>query len=260
MATLALKKLAFRFGYDFTLRKLPQYAQRNRQMKVPRDMEPAFTDIFEQVRDLTLTSPDCVYALYAATRHVAERGLTGDFVECGVWRGGSAMTIALTLKSLGITDRTIWLYDTFTGMTRPEAVDVRQRDGMEQLSRWEMNDRGDHNDWCYAPLDEVRSNLARTGYPLENLRFVKGVVEETIPAESATDIALLRLDTDWYRSTYHELTHLYPRLAAGGVLIIDDYGAYEGARQATDQYFDEQGGRPFFNRIDTSARLAIKPG
>lgn len=260
MAAHALKKLAFRFGYDFTLRKLPQYAQRNRQMKVPRDMEPAFIDIFDQVRDLTLTSPDCVYALYAATRYAVERDLPGDFVECGVWRGGSAMTIALTLKSLGVTDRTLWLYDTFTGMTRPEAVDVRQRDGMEQLSRWEMNDRGDHNDWCYAPMDEVRANLARTGYPAERMVFVKGVVEETIPGTAPADIALLRLDTDWYRSTYHELTHLYPRLAPGGVLIIDDYGAYDGARQATDQYFDEQGGRPFLNRIDTSARLAVKPG
>lgn len=260
MAAHPLKKLAFRFGYDFTLRKLPQYAQRNRQLKVPRDMEPAFVDIFAEVRDLTLTSPDCIYALYNATRHVVESGLEGDFVECGVWKGGSAMTIALTLRSLGVTDRMIYLYDTFAGMTRPEAVDVRQRDGTEQISRWEMNQRSDHNEWCYAPIDEVKANLAATGYPEERLVWVKGVVEETIPTIAPERIALLRLDTDWYRSTYHELTHLYPRLQPGGMLIVDDYGAYDGARLATDQYFNEKGRRPFFNRIDTAARIAVKPG
>lgn len=258
MASKPLKKLALRFGYDFTFRKLPQHALRNRQIKLPRDVEPEFAEIFAQVGDYTMTTPDCVYALFNATRHVIAQGVEGDFVECGVWKGGSAMTIALTLKHLGVTDRRIHLYDTFAGMTRPDEIDVRQRDGSDTISRWEMQQRDDHNDWAYAPLQEVKRNMASTGYPEEMLVYVEGKVEDTIPARAPERIALLRLDTDWYQSTYHELVHLYPRVSPGGFLIIDDYGAYAGARQATDQYFAEQGGRPFLHRIDTAARIAVK--
>ena len=105
----------------------------------------------------------------------------------------------------------------------------------------------------------MKANLASTGYPEDRLIYVKGVVEETIPEVAPDRIALLRLDTDWYRSTRHELDHLYPRLTTGGFLIIDDYGAYAGARQATDEYFAEKGNRPYLNRIDTAARIAVKP-
>lgn len=260
MAKQPLKKLALRFGYDFTFRKLPQHALRNRQIKLPRDVEPEFADIFEQVGDYTMTTPDCVYALFNAVRHVVQQDIPGDLVECGVWRGGSAMTMALTLKHFGVTDRKIWLYDTFAGMVKPEAVDVRQRDGSDTIKRWEMQQKDDHNDWAYAPLDEVTRNMAATGYPAENIDYIKGTVEETIPGAMPSSIALLRLDTDWYRSTLHELNHLYPVLSPGGFLIIDDYGAYEGSRKATDEYFDDKGGRPFLNRIDTAARIAVKPG
>ncbi len=260
MRNQPLKKLALRYGYDFTFRKLPQHALRNRQIKLPRDVEPAFAEIFEQVGDYTMTTPDCVYALFNATRHVVEQNVEGDFVECGVWRGGSAMTIALTLKHLGVTDRKIWLYDTYAGMTRPEEVDKRQRDGSDTVARWEMQQKDDHNEWAYAPLDEVQRNMAATGYPAGQIDFIKGTVEETIPETMPAKIALLRLDTDWYRSTLHELNHMYPALTAGGFLIIDDYGAYEGARQATDEYFAAQGKRPFLHRIDTAARIAVKTG
>ena len=259
MVNMALKKLALRYGYDFTFRKLPQHGLRNRQMKLPRDMEPIFSEIFAKVGDHTLTTPDCVHALYAATKHVVEQDIPGDFVECGVWQGGSAMTMALTLLHMGVTDRNIYLYDTYTGMVKPEEIDVRQRDGSETISRWEMQQRDDHNEWCYAPIDQVKANLASTGYPEDRLIFVKGVVEETIPGVAPDRIALLRLDTDWYRSTRHELDHLYPRLTTGGFLIIDDYGAYAGARQATAEYFAEKGNRPYLNRIDTAARIAVKP-
>ena len=86
--------------------------------------------------------------------------------------------------------------------------------------------------------------LHGTGYPPERIHFVRGPVEETLPAGAPDEIALLRLDTDWYESTRHELEHLYPRLAAGGVLLVDDYGHWEGARKAVDEYFADHGDRP----------------
>lgn len=259
MAAGFLKRLAFRLGYDFTFRKLPQYDCRRRRLAVPRDMEPEFVALYERVGAFTMTSVECLYALYRAVRYVHERRIPGDFVECGVWRGGSAMMMALALREAGDHARRIYLYDTFKGMTRPETVDVRARDGAEQLSRWRAFERGGHNEWTYAPLEEVRRNMASTGYPEERIVFVEGDVAETLPAMVPERIALLRLDTDWYRSTYHELQHLHPRLAPKGVLIIDDYGAYEGARKATDRYLADCSGPTFLARIDSAARIAIKP-
>lgn len=258
MAPNLLKRIAFRFGYDFTIRKLPQYQRRQRQLRIPRDMELEFVALYEEVQPFTLTSVECLYGLYQAIRHVVCNSIPGDVVECGVWRGGSAMMMALTLEKLGDSSRNIFLYDTFRGMTRPESIDIRSRDGAEQSSRWEVFQRGDHNEWTYAPLEEVRRNMESTGYPADKINYVQGDVIETIPKIVPEQIALLRLDTDWYRSTAHELTHLYPHVESGGVLIIDDYGAYEGSRKAVDEYFEEATIKPFLARIDTAARITIK--
>ena len=253
-----LRKLAYRFGYDIAVRKLPQLDILRRELKVPRDMEADFLGLYEKAAPFTMTSVERMYALHTAVRHVVDRDIPGDFVECGVWRGGSAMMIAMTLAQMGATSRRLYLFDTFAGMTRPEDVDRRGKDGSETVSRWEQFRREDHNEWAYAPLDEVKSNMATTGLNPESIRYVEGAVEDTLPAEAPDAIALLRLDTDWYRSTRHELTHLYPRLAPGGVLIIDDYGSFEGAKKAVDEYFAAACGGPFLHRIDTAGRLAVR--
>jgi hypothetical protein len=117
---------------------------------------------------------------------------------------------------------------------------------------------GDHNEWFYSPLDEVQANMRRTGLAPERFEFVRGRVEDTIPARLPERIALLRLDTDWYESTRHELIHLFPLLEPGGVLIVDDYGAWEGARRAVDEYFDETGTKILLSRIDETGRIGVK--
>jgi len=251
-----LRKLAFRLGYNFSLRKIPQYDRHRRALHVPLDMEPEFIKLYERARSYTLTSVECMYTLYQCVKYLSESGVPGAMVECGVWRGGSAMMIALTLDAIGDRARDIYLYDTFAGMTKPESIDVRSQDGMEQVSRWQAFQRDGYNEWAHASLAEVRANMAATGYPENKLHFIEGDVEKTIPHSAPTEIALLRLDTDWYRSTHHELMHLYPRLALRGALIVDDYGAYEGSRMATDEYF---AGTPMFlGRIDEAARIGFK--
>ncbi len=200
-ATIAyklLKKAAYRLGYDVTGRRLPQYDLKRRRESIPRDMEDEFVELYERTKDFTMTSVARMYSLYQSVRYASERGVEGDFVECGVWRGGSCMLMALTLKALGDCARSIYLYDTFAGMTRPDTVDVRFRDGEEQVTRWEVSQRQGYNEWCFVPLDEVRDNLHATGYPRERLVFVKGEVENTLPESAPARIALLRLDTDWY--------------------------------------------------------------
>jgi hypothetical protein len=143
-------------------------------------------------------------------------------------------------------------------MTEPEAVDRFHSEDADAARRsWEATQRGDGgSDWVRADLAAVRANVLRTGYPEHLLEFVAGPVEETLPGRRPDAISLLRLDTDFYKSTRHELEHLYPRLARGGVLIVDDYGAYDGARLATDEYFT---GHPvLLSRIDEHVRMLVK--
>ncbi len=224
------------------------------------DLEPEFLQLYERCRDATMTSIERMYALYKATCHVVDRGVTGDFVECGVWRGGSVMMIALTLLSRGCNDRYLWLYDTFNGMTPPSDHDIQEMSGRtasEILSERERSAADPF--WGIAGRSEVETNLRGTGYPADRVRIVEGDVITTIPASIPSEIALLRLDTDWYQSTRHELEHLYPRVSRGGVLIVDDYGYWRGSRKATDEYFSSLRDAPLLNRIDFTGRIAVKP-
>jgi hypothetical protein len=219
----------------------------------PVDFEPEWIDTIERVTPFTLTTSERLAALCTATEYVVRGGIPGSFVECGVWRGGSMMAVALTLHRLGVKDRDLYLFDTFSGMTRPTEEDVDWT-GVAYLDHWPFPADG----FDSVPLAEVEAALASTGYDPARIHFIPGRVEETVPHQAPSQIALLRLDTDWYESTRHELVHLYPRLVLGGVVIIDDYGHLEGARKATDEYF--AGKRILLDRIDYSARVGVKQG
>lgn len=222
------------------------------------DLEPDFFFLHARCAPYTLTSVERVYALRQAVTYVSRHGVSGDIVECGVWRGGSMMAVALTLLSLGDTSRTLWLYDTYEGMSEPTERDVN-RGNRAARRRWERSQHHGHNEWNYASLDEVRQNVIATGYPESRLRFVKGKVEDTLPGTLPGPIAILRLDTDFYESTYQELVHLYPLLVSRGVLLLDDYGHWRGARDAVDRYLAEHNPPILLDRIDYSGRIAVKP-
>jgi len=198
-----------------------------------------------------------MYAVYQAAKYVAGAALPGDIVECGVWRGGTSMLVASTLLSAGDSSRKLFLYDTFAGMTKPTDAD-RSMTGEPAMKQWVAEQRESFNTWCYASIEEVRGNVLSTGYSPDLVEFVKGDVEQTIPARSPNQIALLILDTDWYQSTLHELQHLFPLLVSGGVLIIDDYGHWSGAKKAVDQYLSEAGVSLLLNRVDYTGRIGVK--
>ncbi len=214
------------------------------------DFDQATLDIIARVMPFTMTTPQRVAAVRQAVQYVEANDIPGAFVECGVWKGGSSMAAALSFK----TPRPFYLFDTFEGMTAPTAEDVRASDGRGADAVLGAADKGAHV-WCESGLAEVQANMRSTGYPEGLVTCVKGMVEDTIPANAPDQIAILRLDTDWYASTRHELEHLYPRLSPGGVLIIDDYGYWEGARKAVDEYF---AGRVLLHRIDDTGRMTIK--
>lgn len=226
-------------------------------------MSEADRRIVDAALPYTMTGIERLVALIEAVRRCVEHEIDGAFAECGVWRGGSVLAMVLTLQELGAEDRDLHLYDTFEGMTKPSEHDVSRFDG-SALESWEhARGRGERQ---YAGLFDpeifteraVRQLLIATGYPAERIHLVAGPVERTLPAAAPERIALLRLDTDWYASTRHELEHLYPRLAAGGMLIVDDYGHWEGARRAVDEYFSAHPPRPQLREIDYTGRIAVK--
>jgi hypothetical protein len=227
--------------------------------EVPADIaaDRDFMSLYARVRPFTMTSPERLYALYQSVQQVVRHNIPGDFVECGVWKGGSCMMMALLLEKLGDTSRRIWLYDTFEGMSEPTEAD-RQLTGESAETLLQQEDKADQSSvWCWSTIEEVRANVLSTGLAPDRFIFSKGKVEDTIPGTIPEAISLLRLDTDWYESTRHELVHLYPLLASHGILIIDDFGHWEGAKKAVLEYFSGQD--PLIHRVDYTGRLMVKP-
>ncbi|MCC3312935.1 TylF/MycF/NovP-related O-methyltransferase [Nocardia africana] len=224
-----------------------------------RHLDPEFIELYESVQHTTQTSVAMSYALRLATKYVTEAGIPGDVVECGVWRGGSAAIAAATLFAAKDLGRTIWLYDTFT-WTWDEPSDLDQLElpsGATKLKDLLASVTDSVQD-VGADEESVLGTVAGTGYPREQIRCVAGLVQETIPEHAPGSIAILRLDTDLYDSTRHELEHLYPLLSVGGVLIVDDYGKYSGATRAVDEYFAKLNEPILLHRIDTQGRICVK--
>lgn len=206
----------------------------------------------------TAITAEGIVTVIRAVEHIINSGVPGDVVECGVWRGGTAMAVCRSFKQFGDSHRRLFLYDTFEGMTQPTDVDV-YCDGRSATEMLADSPRSatERNTWVYAPIDMARSNILRTGISPERVEFVRGPVEHTLPTIAPERIALILLATEWYESTLHELRHLYPRLSAGGILVTADYGIWEGARRAVNEFFG--GSRPFLTRVDTAMRVAVKP-
>lgn len=223
------------------------------------DFDRDFWPLHDRCGAYSLNSPERMYGTWQAVRHIARRGIVGDVVECGVWRGGSAMLAAATLAAEGVRDRGVWLFDTYDGMSEPSEFDIDRTTGLRVADHWDQIKamRGSAI-VADASLDEVRANMASIDYPAAHVHFVKGLVEETLPDAGPQQVALLRLDTDWYRSTRHGLEHLWPRLSPGGVLIIGDYGRWAGARKAVDEYFADRDDAPLLSRLDVTARVGVK--
>lgn len=229
------------------------------QPELGNDFEDIHKEIIAKVRPYTMTSAERLYGLIEAVKYVVKYNIPGDFVECGVWKGGSMMAIAETLVKLGVTDRKLFLYDTFAGMTPPTEEDIDQlnRDAATQLNQ-QSAQKEESVVWAYSSLEEVKKNISLINYPNTNIHFIEGDVLQTIPKTVSKQIALLRLDTDWYESTKHEMEHLFPLLNTKGVLIIDDYGFWKGSRKAVDEYIENNHIQILLNRMDETGRIAIK--
>jgi len=225
----------------------------------PRKRKDAFTEeVIAKVQDFTMTDADCISALIDAVNYLEINKIEGDFVECGVWKGGSILTMIETLKKNKSYDRSLYLYDTFEGMSEPTVHD-KDFTGEDAANLLSENKKSTENAmWAYAPFDFVKNVIYNKGYPDDKIKMTVGKVEDTIPGVLPGKIALLRLDTDFYESTRHELEYLFPLLVTGGILIIDDYGCWQGARKAVDEYFEKNKTKIFLSSINWTAKIAIK--
>lgn len=233
---------------------------KKREEILPVDIssDPLFMKLYGQCRPYTMTSIERMFSLYQCLEYVIKNNLEGEFVECGVWKGGSSMMMALYLKEKGITNRKLYLYDTFEGMSEPTDADKTfSGEKAKKLLNVQKKENED-SIWCYSSIDEVRDNIAITGYPVDNIVLVKGKVEDTLQLTLPGPVALLRLDTDWYESTKIELEKLFPLLVSRGILIIDDFGHWEGAKKAVVEYFSNMHKYPLLHRIDYTGRIMIK--
>ena len=181
-------------------------------------------------------------ALHFCVEDVLDRGVPGDFIETGVWRGGACIFMRGVLKARGVTDRVVWVADSFAGLPPPDVERYPQDAGQDFSVRKELA----------IPLEEVQENFRRYGLLDEQVRFLKGWFRDTLPSAPVRSLAVLRLDGDLYESTIDALTHLYPKLEKGGYAIIDDYLDIEACKRATDDYRAAQGITEEIIPIDTS--------
>lgn len=219
-----------------------------------------FLESYKKIQPYTMVDPSDAFATWTAVNYVVDRKISGSLVECGVWRGGVSILMAERLQQLKEpASRTQFLFDTFEGMSEPTSADI-DKHGASAKDRLDSVGRSDgaSNVWAYASMEDVSQNFTTCEISPSCVKMIKGKVEDTLPANSPEKIAILRLDTDWYESTRHELIHLYPLLETGGVLLIDDYGYWSGCRKAVDEYFSTGVPRPLFTFQPSGSVVAIK--
>lgn len=233
-------------------RTVPDNNAQSRRPEFPIDYEEAYIEIIKKTRGYTLTSHEKLYQLIGIVKYLIDNKISGDFVECGVWRGGSILAMIETLKLLKVDHIKIHLFDTFSVNDMLETTAAIEEDkpfessgpvSLEQLS---------------VDLESVKKLMRSTGYPQENIIFHVGRVEDTIPKSSIDSIALLRLDTDWYDSTRLQLESFYHKVENNGVVISDDYGYWEGHKKAVDEFLANNKLKPLLVRNDHACRFFIK--
>jgi len=248
-------KLINQFGYSI------ERVSGGKRGNIAVELDDNDVDLIKYVLDsgYTMTNVARLVNTLKSCRYVVENNIPGDFVECGVWRGGNGILAKRLFEQLD-TNRSVWMFDTFEGMTAPTEHDVAIRSKIHAGNQFKKNQKDQQNNWCYASLEDVKKNFLNSNLKLEGVNYIKGDVSETLKIREniPSEIAILRLDTDWYQSTKSELEILYPILSIGGALIIDDYGHWQGSRKAVDEYFSACDYKPLFNVIDSCCRSAIK--
>ena len=214
-------------------------------------------NIIKKISNYSMSTPANHWAIIQSIKHIFKNNIEGDFVECGVWKGGNLILFKIISENLNMNNQ-IYAFDTFEGMPNANEFD---KDYNDELARDLMlkNEKNPNinNIHCYSTYEEVVNNVSKYT-DIRNIKFIKGKVEDTLLENKnlPRKISILRLDTDWYESTKIELEILFPKLSNGGILIIDDYGQWKGSRKAVDEFFFNK--NVVMNYVDFSCRVIIK--
>ena len=216
--------------------------------------------IMETSLKYSMTPKVRMWALLQSIKYILNLKIEGDIVETGVFQGGN---LILCQKLLDIyepkTNRKIFGYDTFEGMTEPNNYDVTyaNKSAKKNLSKYKKDKNNKDSMWAISGYEETNNNILESTI-YKNFQLIKGDVVSTLSDKKnlPKKISILRLDTDFYESTKKELETLYPLLSVGGILIIDDYGHWKGCQKAVDEYFKEKKIELFM--CDFSCRYFIK--
>jgi len=202
---------------------------------VPASMEEKYLGHIWPTRAHTMIGIPRLDNLRDCIETVLRERIAGDFIETGVWRGGASIFTRGVLKAHGVTDRVVWVADSFEGLPPPDPVRY-PKESLVEFYRHEA---------LAVSLEEVRSNFARYGLLDEQVRFLKGWFRDTLPTAPVERLAIARLDGDLYESTMDALVALYPKVSPGGFIIIDDYNAVEVCNEAVHDFLKDQGiGKP----------------
>lgn len=200
--------------------------------------------LVHRVRPYTALFPLRLCALYRLSREIDRLSVPGDVVECGVYNGGSAALMASNCTRSPL-DRKIWLFDSFQGLPQPT-----EKDGQKaQACCW----------WCHGDLSKVEEVFEKLSIPETRTRIVKGWFHDTFPSVDIQDIALLHIDADWYESVKLCFERFYDSVRPGGFIVIDDYGHWEGARRATNEFLETRGINARLTKVDYTGRYFQKP-
>jgi O-methyltransferase len=214
---------------------------------------------FEICQKYSMTDHMRIFALIKSIEFIKQNKVNGDFVECGVWRGGNLILFQKFIEKYSL-EKKIYAYDTFEGMSEPDEIDKTFNGQSSSKLLKKLYDKGVDRKKniliADCSIEEVQKNFQKYSNK-KNLFCVKGMVEKTLEIEDnlPNKISILRLDTDWYSSTKKELEILFPLLEKNGILIIDDYGYWKGARKAVDEYFKDKKVTMF--KIDFTGRMII---
>ena len=241
--------------YNILYLRILFYLHGKESKDFPVEIKEEEKEIIKLSDKYTMTDNITMWALIQSIKNVIQNKIDGDFVECGVWRGGN-LILCQKYFNLQHIKKKIYGFDTFEGMVEPKEIDIDYRNipASEQYSLFKS---GEKSNLVRCSLDEINKNIIET-VPKNNIKLIKGRVENTLLEEKnlPEKISILRLDTDWYESTKIELEVLYPKLVSGGFLIIDDYGHFKGCRKAVDEYFKDN--MPYLHYVNYTCRLIIK--
>jgi len=256
-----LKSVIGRLGYEL----------RKKEARVlGYDHEDRAVAAIEKIRPYTMLPVERLITLHQQASHCERIRLPGAFVECGVWKGGSVALMALANLEAGAARRDLHLFDSFTDICEPDqAVDGER--AVREVKAWS---KGGGVDGKLAPVAGFYDSMGGAGtlegnkellekvvgYDPKFIHYHVGWFQDTLPKAAAEigEIAILRLDGDWYASTIVCLEHLYDKVVEGGFVIVDDYGAYEGCRKAVDEFRQQKKITAYLHHIDGEARYWIK--